>query len=273
MQREIVCDILALAAPDSMLKGYAQCWVDLVQAMQPGQGSQEAVSLARLIAEHSCCPRLSFHVGAAAAPIISQGMPGMPSAKLAGRVLSIYMRPKHNLWRHPKFDGIISLLAGMLSAAPGATMGVVSLERWPGCGCWTAQPLIKCSTGLQAQQDDTREEVRLSQEAEMLGWGAVMLQTCTEGRTEADTWFEWIYHTDEMGFGLDTRVLAMSLTRAMFEHVDTSSRVTNLLACFLLKQENPNQDDLLDFNDKKIFERLLVGALLAGGIKIVKKDT
>ncbi len=131
MQREIVCNILALAAPDSMLKGYAQCWIDLVQAMQPGQESQEAASLARLIKQHSCCPRLSFHVGAAAAPILSQGVLGMPSKELAGRVLCTYMRTEFK--RH-KYEGIISLLTGMLSAAPGATMAVVSLTGPRFCG-------------------------------------------------------------------------------------------------------------------------------------------
>ena len=132
MQRELVCDILALAAPDSMLKGYAQCWIDLVQAMQPGQGSQEAASLACLIDQHSCCPRLSFHVGAAAAPILSHGIVSQPSLKLAGRVLSTYTRPAFELVNSTEFDGIISLLTGMLSAAPGATMAVVSLIG-PGC--------------------------------------------------------------------------------------------------------------------------------------------
>ena len=91
MQRGIICDILALAAPDSITKGYAQCWVNLVQAMQPGRESQEAASFARLFEQYSCCLRLSFHVGAAAAPILTQGILGGPSVKLAAGVLTTYI--------------------------------------------------------------------------------------------------------------------------------------------------------------------------------------
>ena len=76
MQREIVCDILALAAPDSILKGYAQSWVDLVQAMQPDRESQEAATFTQQLEQHSSSRRLSFFVGTAAAPILSQGKAG-----------------------------------------------------------------------------------------------------------------------------------------------------------------------------------------------------
>ncbi len=113
----------------------------------------------------------------------------------------------------------------------------------------------------------------LSQEAEMLGWGAVMLDLRTGARTEADTWFDWIYMTHNWyrcSFGVT--VIAMSLTRAMFDHPDSMSGVTNLLACFLFLQEDAANDHLLNFNDKNIFESLLVGALLGMDIKIVKKD-
>ena len=127
MQRELVCDIIALAASDNMPRGYAQCWIDLVHAMQPGQTSQEAVSLAQLLEQHSSRARLSFFVGAAAAPVLSQGIVGEPSLRLAARVLSIYKRPELEPEDYHEFDGIASLLSGMLSAAPGATMAVVSL--------------------------------------------------------------------------------------------------------------------------------------------------
>ena len=140
MQRELVCDILALTAPESILRGYAQCWIHLMQAMQPGQGSQEAASLARLIEQHSCCARLSFHVGAAAAPILSQGIMGLPSAELAGRVLRTYIHmygeeTQHFVHHDEVHELIIELLMGMLSAAPGASMAVVSLIG-PGCLWW-----------------------------------------------------------------------------------------------------------------------------------------
>ena len=133
MQREIICDILALAAPDSMLKGYAQCWIDLVQAMQPGRESQEAETLAQLIEQHSSSQRLSFLVGAAAAPILSPGILGVPSAKLAGRVLMTYNANSDMIGN---YQLVVALLTGMLSAAPGATMAVASLE----CACKLRSP-------------------------------------------------------------------------------------------------------------------------------------
>ena len=120
MQRELVCDILALAAPDSILHGYAQSWLNLVQAMQPGCISQEAATFTRQLAQHSNPTRLSFLVGTAAAPTLSQGIPGVPSAKLAGRVLMACTEANFKL--------VVPLLTGMLSAAPGATMAVVSPE-------------------------------------------------------------------------------------------------------------------------------------------------
>ena len=131
MQREIVCDILALAAPDSMAKGYAQCWIDLVQALQPGQDSQEAATLIVLLKQHSRSTRLSFLVGAAAAPTLCQGLPGMPSAELAGRVLRTYIHMySEEVPFYKQHDLSIELLMGILSAAPGATMAVVRLRDW-----------------------------------------------------------------------------------------------------------------------------------------------
>ena len=109
MQREIVCDILALAAHDSILKGYAQCWVDLVQATQPARQSQEAETLINLLERHSCTYPLLFLVGAAAAPTLSPGILGMPS--VARRVL-ITCNDLEDI------ECTISLLTGMLSAPP-----------------------------------------------------------------------------------------------------------------------------------------------------------
>ena len=270
MQRELVCDILALAAPDSMLQGYAQCWVDLVQALQPGQDSQEAASRAQLLEQHSSSTRLSFLVGAAAAPIISKGVPGMPSAKLAGRVLSIYMRPKQ--FRIPESNGIMSLLAGMLSAAPGATMAVVRLIG-PGCqdnlddAAADGDELI----GLQAQKDDTREEVRLSKEAEMLGLAVVMWNARCD---EAESWYDWINHTAARS-ELAMTVVAMSLTLAMSRYSWRGEYfgmpdILDLLE-FLLARRYPHEDD--DFDDPELFESSLVGALLGSDMKVVKIDT
>ena len=135
MDREIVCNILGLAAPDSILNGYAQCWVDLVQTTQPARQSQEAVTLINLLEKYSCtCAALQnfaeqrayslfFLVGAAAAPTLSPGILGMPS--VARRVL-ITCNDFHDI------ECTLSLLTGMLDAAPGATMAVVSLKG-PGC--------------------------------------------------------------------------------------------------------------------------------------------
>ena len=138
MEREITCNILAFAAPDSITMGYAQCWVNLVQATQPGQESQEAASLLMLFEQHSCCPRLSFHVGAAASPILTQGILGMPSVKLAARVLTTYRHMYCSKQTEDDLDFrwdcfIIQLLMGILSAAPGATMAVVSLSGHTFC--------------------------------------------------------------------------------------------------------------------------------------------
>ena len=84
MDREVVCNILGLAARDSILKGYTQCWVDLVEAPQPARQSQEAVTLINLMERHSCTSveqriyPLFPLVGAAAAPTLSSGILGMP---------------------------------------------------------------------------------------------------------------------------------------------------------------------------------------------------
>ena len=119
MDRGHVCNILAFAASVSILKGYAQCWVDLMRARPPDR--DEAAALRQLIDQNSNSTRLSFLVGAAAAPILSRGIPGVPSVKLARRVL--------NTCAEADFRLVTPLLSGMLSAAPGATMAVVSLER------------------------------------------------------------------------------------------------------------------------------------------------
>ena len=119
----------------------------------------------------------------------------------------------------------------------------------------------------------------MSLEAEMLGQGAAMLGTYLDGaRAEADTWFEWIYHT-HIRFDIDVTVVAMSLTRAMSElycqgSYDKMPEVMHLLACFLLRQEDAYAADemILNLDHDNIFEGLTVGALFGIGIKVVKKD-
>ena len=80
---------------------------------------------------------------------------------------------------------------------------------------------------LQAQQDDTREEVGLSQEAKMLGWGALMLDDHNGTAAAADAWFDWIYDT-EMQTELDMTEVAMSLIRAMSQSSYRSEHLDNM---------------------------------------------
>ena len=109
----------------------------------------------------------------------------------------------------------------------------------------------------------------------MLGNGAVMSDKCFD--IEADKWFGWIFCT-AVRFGYDMTETAMSLSWAMAElsceyFYDHMPEVMNLLACFLLRQEDAAAEDILNLDDKNIFEGLLVGALLGIGIKVVMKDS
>ena len=121
---------------------------------------------------------------------------------------------------------------------------------------------------MQAQQDDTREEVRLSKEAEMLGLGVIMLDDLTG--VQADTWYDWIQHTATRS-ELDVTVTAMSLTLAMSknswsEEYDGMPDILDLLEHLLLKQVEMDGD----FDNIRVFESSLVGALLGSCVKVVK---
>ncbi len=82
---------------------------------------------------------------------------------------------------------------------------------------------------------------------------------------------------------VDMTETAMSLTRAMSqssyrsEHQDNMPELMYLQSDFLRRQENAVNFDIdhgiLDFDDKNIFESLLVGALLGVDLKIVKIDS
>ena len=122
---------------------------------------------------------------------------------------------------------------------------------------------------LQAQKDDTRKEVQLSREAEMLGLAVVMLN---DRSADAYAWYDWINHTAARS-ELDMTVVAMSFTLAMSRYSWRGEYhgvpdILDLLEYLLLEERN--EDD--DFDDPELFESSVVGALLGSDMKVVKID-
>ncbi len=106
----------------------------------------------------------------------------------------------------------------------------------------------------------------------MLGLGVVMLDNHSGGGDNAFSWFYWLEHT-HIRAELDMTVTAMALSLAMAKYswlgeYDGMPDMMDLLEYFLLREE----DDEDDFDDLKVFESLLVGALLGSDMKVVKID-
>ena len=126
MQQEDVCRILSAAAPESRLAGYAQCFVHIV-----ADSVDEIKWVPRFLKRQFHQPLLAYHLGREAAPVLSRGLPGLPAAEQCIRVLKAAINIWDRCWSP---DWSAQFVKGLLLAAPGALLTLVSLTLWLALG-------------------------------------------------------------------------------------------------------------------------------------------